>query len=176
MSLTRDRVRLAYGVARARYLFRGCTLGHRVWALGDVRVRHEGPIVLGSRVHFLEGPIASALVCHRGAHLRIGDQTGFNYGVYIEAHESVDIGARCLIASMVRITDRGPRRTAPVRIEDDVWIGHGAIIEPGVTIGKGAVVAAGSVVTTDVPPARLALGNPARVLPLDAVTAPKERR
>jgi maltose O-acetyltransferase len=146
-----------------------------VWALGNVRVRREGSIVLGDRVFFLEGPIASEIVCHRGAHVRIGDGTGFNYGVAIEAHEAIEIGARCLIASAVRITDRGARRTAPVRIEDDVWIGHGAIIEPGVTVGKGAVVSAGSVVTTDVPPGRLALGNPARMLPLETVTTPRER-
>ena len=175
MILGRDTLRRAYGIARARVLFRGCTLGHRVWALGEVRVRHEGAIVLGNQVFFLEGPIASELICHRGAHLRVGDQTGFNYGVSIEAHESVEIGARCLIASMVRITDRGARRTAPVRIEDDVWIGHGAILEPGVTIGKGAVVSAGSVVTTDVPAGRLALGNPARMLPLETVTISRER-
>lgn len=175
MSLTRDRLVRAYGIARAHYFFRGCTLGRRVWALGELRVRREGPIVLGSQVYFLEGPIPSEFICHRGAHLHVGDQTGFNYGVSIEAHEAVEIGARCLIASMVRITDRGARRTAPVRIEDDVWIGHAAILEPGVTVGKGAVVSAGSVVTTDVPPGRLALGNPARMLPLDTVTRSRER-
>lgn len=175
MSTVRERLLLVYGVARAHLLFRGCTLGPWVWALGDVRVRKGGSIVLGAKVYFLEGPIASTLVCHPGAHLRVGEQTGFNYGVSIEAHESVEIGARCLVASMVRITDRGARRSGRVRVEDDVWIGHGAILEPGITVGKGAVIAAGSVVTTDVPPGRLALGNPARMLPLEAVTLPRER-
>jgi acetyltransferase-like isoleucine patch superfamily enzyme len=49
-------------------------------------------------------------------------------------------------------------------VEDDVWIGAGAIITDGVTIGHGAVVAAGAVVTSDVPPHTVVGGIPARVL------------
>jgi acetyltransferase-like isoleucine patch superfamily enzyme len=52
----------------------------------------------------------------------------------------------------------------PVRIEDDVWIGHGAIILHGITIGEGAVVAAGSIVTRDVAPYTIVAGGPARPL------------
>ncbi len=52
----------------------------------------------------------------------------------------------------------------PVNIGDDVWIGGGATILPGVTVGKGAVVAAAAVVTKDVPPFALVAGNPARVI------------
>lgn len=48
-------------------------------------------------------------------------------------------------------------------IENDVWIGHGAFILPGVTIGTGAVVAACAVVTKDVPPYAMVAGNPARI-------------
>lgn len=60
------------------------------------------------------------------------------------------------------------RKTPPVTarlttIGNDVWIGHGAFIMPGVTIGDGAVVAAMSVVTTDVPPYAVVAGSPARV-------------
>ena len=51
-----------------------------------------------------------------------------------------------------------------VVIEDDVWVGHGAIILSGVTIGRGAIVAVGSVVTNDVPPYAVVGGNPARVI------------
>lgn len=45
-----------------------------------------------------------------------------------------------------------------------MWIGHGAIILPGITIGNGSIVGAGSVVTKDVPPWSIVVGNPARVL------------
>jgi acetyltransferase-like isoleucine patch superfamily enzyme len=51
-----------------------------------------------------------------------------------------------------------------IRVEDDVWIGSGAMIMDGVTIGKGSVVAAGAVVTRDVPPHTVVAGNPARVI------------
>jgi acetyltransferase-like isoleucine patch superfamily enzyme len=51
-----------------------------------------------------------------------------------------------------------------IRIEDDVWIGSGAIVTDGVTIGKGSVVAAGSVVTKDVAPHTVVAGSPARVI------------
>jgi acetyltransferase-like isoleucine patch superfamily enzyme len=66
--------------------------------------------------------------------------------------------------------DRGQRpilHTSPVRIDDDVWIGIGAIILKGVHIGAGARVAAGSVVTKDVPPGAHVAGNPARILTED---------
>ena len=52
----------------------------------------------------------------------------------------------------------------PITIEDNAWIGGGAILLPGVTIGKGSVVGAGSVVTRDVPQYCVAVGNPCRVI------------
>lgn len=52
----------------------------------------------------------------------------------------------------------------PIIIEDDVWIGHGAIIMTGVRIGAGAIVAAGSVVTKDVPSCVIVGGNPAKMI------------
>jgi acetyltransferase-like isoleucine patch superfamily enzyme len=51
-----------------------------------------------------------------------------------------------------------------ITIEDDVWVGAGAIVTDGVTVGRGAVIAAGAVVTADVPPHTVAGGVPARVL------------
>jgi maltose O-acetyltransferase len=59
---------------------------------------------------------------------------------------------------------QGIKEFQPVRIEDDVWIGARAIILPGLRIGKGAIIGAGSVVTRDVPPYAICVGNPARVL------------
>ena len=54
--------------------------------------------------------------------------------------------------------------TLPISIEDDVWVGTGAIILPGVTIGEKSIVGAGSVIREDVPPYSVVAGVPARVI------------
>lgn len=51
----------------------------------------------------------------------------------------------------------------PIFIEDDCWIGGNVVILPGVRIGKGSTIGAGSVVTADIPPYSVAVGNPCRV-------------
>lgn len=53
---------------------------------------------------------------------------------------------------------------APIMIEDDCWIGANTVITAGVTIGKHSVVAAGAVVTKNIPPYSVAVGNPSRVI------------
>jgi acetyltransferase-like isoleucine patch superfamily enzyme len=57
-----------------------------------------------------------------------------------------------------------PVSTAPIFIEDDSWIGANAVVTAGVTIGKHCVIAAGAIVTKDIPPYSIAVGNPARVI------------
>lgn len=64
----------------------------------------------------------------------------------------------------------------PVVIEDDCFIGHGAIILMGVTVGRGSIVGAGSVVTSDVPPGSVVAGNPARVIHSVDVLLQKRRQ
>ena len=155
------------GLVRARWMFRGCERGRSVRAEGVVKVDNRGRVALGDRVTFLGGMIPSELICHPGGELIIGSGTLFNYGASLEAHRSIRIGARCMLASFVRIADRSGHRVEPIIVGDDVWIAHGAIIEPGVTIGDGSVVAAGAVVVTSVPPGRMAIGNPARSMILD---------
>lgn len=59
---------------------------------------------------------------------------------------------------------RVPTALVHTKIENDVWIGHGAIVMPGVTIGTGAIIAAGSVVTKDVAPYAIYGGNPAKFI------------
>jgi galactoside O-acetyltransferase len=83
------------------------------------------------------------------------------------------IGDRVLIAAGAAVVTTGhpvapPRwnRTieAPIVIQDDVWIGAGAIVLPGVTVGTGSVIAAGAVVSHDVPPMTVVGGVPARII------------
>jgi acetyltransferase-like isoleucine patch superfamily enzyme len=164
------RAERALALVRARWLFRGLrAVGSNVAAYGPLVVKHEGPIHLGDRLTFAGGMMPSTLTTHPGARLVIGDDTQFNYGVSLEAWESVTVGARCMFASFVRVSDRDGHRTAPIVIEDDVWVAHGAIIMPGVRVGARSVVSAGSIVTQDVPPDSLAMGNPARNMSLELV-------
>lgn len=57
-----------------------------------------------------------------------------------------------------------PKIYGPITIEEDVWIGTGVIILPGITIGKCSIIGSGSIVTRDIPPFSVAVGNPARVI------------
>lgn len=166
------RLRRLAQFARARVLLRSGRLGRRVAATGRVVVHNEGRLTVGNNVTFVGGIVPTEIVCLPGAEVSIGAGAMLNYGVSLEAHESIRLGDRCMLGSFVRIADRGPLREGPVRIGDDVWIAHGAVIEPGVTIGEGSVVAAGSVVTGNVPPHSMAIGNPARTMTLD-VFAPR---
>lgn len=113
------------------------------------------------------------VVIYAPEQIEFGDRVDVGEFTHIRANGGVRIGNRVLIAANVTITSRGhsvdlPRwgvaADAPVTIEDDVWIGAGAIVLPGVTIGKGAVIAAGAVVTADVPPFTVAGGVPAKTI------------
>jgi acetyltransferase-like isoleucine patch superfamily enzyme len=120
---------------------------------------------------------------HLGCHLwsyspRQVRRSGFRLGAYsrvnrnccLDVRGGLDIGDNVSISPDVRIltathgvNDPGFRvETRPVTIEDNVWIGTGAMILPGVTVGRGGVVAAGAVVTRDVPPLAIVAGVPAR--------------
>jgi len=105
--------------------------------------------------------------------LEFGDRVDVGEFTHIRANGGVRIGSGVLIAANVTIASREhpielPRwsvtRDAPIVIEDDVWIGAGAIVLPGVTVGRGSIVAAGAVVTADVPPFTLAGGVPAKTI------------
>jgi acetyltransferase-like isoleucine patch superfamily enzyme len=62
------------------------------------------------------------------------------------------------------IIDQGHLDSRPVTIKAGSWVGANCVILPGVTIGENAVVGASSVVTRDIPPRTLAVGNPAKVI------------
>ena len=168
-----ERIGRAFGVLRAHLIFRGCECGELVNVQGPVQVERRGRIVIGDRVQFERGMIATELVCEQDAELMIGAETGFNYGVSLRASRSIRIGKRCMIASMVHIRDEDRERVAPIVIGDDVWIAHGAMIEPGVTIGEGSVISTGSVVVTDVPAHSIAIGNPATCMPISIMRGAK---
>ncbi len=134
------------GGVRAQMLFRGAEIGRHVEAPGRLRVVKEGRMCIGDNVIFQGGMIVSELVCHAGGELIIGANCAFNYGFVIDCRESVRIGERCLFGSMTLLRDSDMTRHGPIVIEDDVWVAHGAVIEPGVHIGAGLIVSAGSVV------------------------------
>jgi acetyltransferase-like isoleucine patch superfamily enzyme len=107
----------------------------------------------------------------------IGDHVGI--GAYCEFGCDIRIGQHVLIASHCGFLSRdahtydspgttmfeGPRSDRQgIVVEDDVWIGFGAIVLSGVTIGRGSVIAAGAVVIEDVPPYSIVAGNPGRVV------------
>ena len=114
-----------------------------------------------------------------GATMTLGKGTYLNRGVNVVCDREVRIGANCAISWDVVIMDTdqhlrdgvgGP--PVPVVLEDDVWVGCRAIILKGVTIGRGAVIGAGAVVTRDVPPFSVAVGQPARVVRVLAAPSP----
>jgi acetyltransferase-like isoleucine patch superfamily enzyme len=113
------------------------------------------------------------------AFLRIGDGTYIGEMNNLRAGDgSITIGSRCLVSQMVSIiaANHGADAAAPiggqpmdrrkrdVLIGDDVWIGCGSQVLPGVTIGTGAIVGAGSLVNKDVPGMAIVGGNPARLI------------
>ena len=124
------------------------------------------------------------LVVNYGYQVSIGDQSLINTGVTIVDCATVTIGDRVLVAPGVHLitaehpVEAAPRALAhtrgrPVVLEDDTWIGAGAIVLPGVTVGARSVVAAGAVVTRDVPADVVVAGTPARVLrSIDQSAAP----
>ena len=110
-----------------------------------------------------------------GEHLTIGARTFVNFGLVALDVAPIAIGDDCQLGPNVQLltayhpTEPEPRRAkleaaAPITIGDNVWLGGGVIVLPGVTIGDDSVVGAGSVVTKDVPAGVLAVGNPARVV------------
>lgn len=105
--------------------------------------------------------------------LSLGSSVDIGEFVVLRASGGLRIGDRVLIAAHAVVTTRGhpddPPRfgrvvDAPIVIEDDVWIGAGAVVLPGVTVGRGAIVGAGAVVTQDVLPLTVVGGVPARVI------------
>lgn len=156
-------------------------LRRRLKALGaspvlgeDVEIMGGGNISIGARFAILRNGILRA---HAGGGLRIGDDVSLNTGVFIDAAGGgcIEIGDGALIGPNVimRASNHSfddpsrPMREqghSPGRIvlKEDVWLGAGAVVVPGVTIGEHAIVGAGAVVTRDVEPWTIVGGVPAK--------------
>ena len=107
-------------------------------------------------------------------HIKIGNYCLICPGVRIGAATEIVIGDSCMMAQGAYITDsdwhglydrsQPVGQTAPVRIGNNAWIGDSAIVCKGVTIGDNSIIGAGSIVTKDIPPNVIAVGNPAVVI------------
>lgn len=110
-----------------------------------------------------------------GKHVRLGNYVYANFNLTLVDDGYIDIGDNVMFAPNVTVItathpvlpalrEKGLQFNVDVKICNNVWIGAGAIIMPGITVGENSVVGAGSVVTKDVPPNTVVVGNPARVL------------
>ncbi|WP_129633676.1 acyltransferase [Candidatus Oscillochloris fontis] len=163
-------------VLRARWYLRDATLlGWRVRLWGRATVDNQGSMRIGNRVRLVSTIVPLELATGKQGLLEIGESTFINYGCSIAATQFVRIGPCCNIGTYVIMMDNDfhriePERreemppSAPIILEENVWLGARVIVLRGVTIGAGSVVAAGSVVTRDIPPRSLAAGLPARVI------------
>lgn len=121
---------------------------------------------------YIEPPLHSSWA---GYHTHLGKNVYANFNLTLVDDTHIYIGDYTMIGPNVTIATAGHpilpslREKAlqfnmPVHIGKNVWIGAGAVILPGVTIGDNSVIGAGSIVTKDIPPQVLAVGNPCRVL------------
>lgn len=110
-----------------------------------------------------------------GSNVRIGARTFVNYNLTALDVATITIGEDCQIGPKVQLLtpthplEPDPRRdkleaAQPITVGDNVWLGGGVIVCPGVTIGENSVIGAGAVVTRDIPANVLAVGNPARII------------
>ena len=123
--------------------------------------------------------IEPAFHCDYGFNIHMGKGFYANHGCVFLDCAPITIGDDCMLGPRVTLTTathplQARRRcgldgepalesAAPITIGDQVWIGTGAVVNPGVTIGDRAVIASGAVVTRDVPPDALVAGVPATV-------------
>lgn len=121
------------------------------------------------------GMVRPPLFVDLGHNLHIGARTFVNFHLTALDVARITIGDDCQIGPNVQLLtpthpiDPQPRRdkveaAKPITIGDNVWLGGGVIVCPGVTIGENSVIGAGSVVTRDIPANVVAVGNPARVI------------
>ncbi|MBL0887162.1 sugar O-acetyltransferase [Myceligenerans indicum] len=141
----------------------------------------QDPVAAQSRLAELFGAIGQDAFVRApvhvdyGSRITIGPRTFINMGLTALDVAPITIGADCQIGPHVQLLtpthpiDPQPRRdkleaARPITIGDNVWLGGGVIVCPGVTIGDNSVIGAGAVVTRDIPAGVVAVGNPARTV------------
>lgn len=113
--------------------------------------------------------------CENGFNIHFHGLAVINYNVVMLDTSPINIGAGAFIAPGVCLAcsghslvaeerNHGVGTSAPITLEDNVWIGANATVCGGVTIGEGSVIGAGSVVIRDIPAGVVAAGNPCRVI------------
>ncbi len=135
-----------------------------------LRIMGGGKIIIEGDFHLFDG--ASVFVGPGATLLVHGGWSFLNTNATLNCHERIEIGRGCAISDNVCIADSDSHiidnneagMTAPIVIEDHVWIAKNVTVLKGVTIGEGAIIGAGSVVTKSIPAHCLAVGNPARVI------------
>jgi maltose O-acetyltransferase len=121
-----------------------------------------------------DAQIRPPLYCDYGYQIRVGARTFINFGLValdvatITIGQDVQIGPNVQLLTPTHPVQAGARRAKweaakAITIADNVWLGGGVIVLPGVSIGENTVVGAGAVVTRDLPANAVAVGNPARV-------------
>lgn len=158
---------------RLKLWLEGVTIGKHLIAEGGVDVLYGTKVILGNHIRLGKDVYLGAFSSGR---LKIGSHSYIGRYSIILAYESVEIGNDCQIAPGCHITDvnhsialgslirEQDLVSKPVRIGNDVWLGAGCSILPGVTINDGVVVGARSVVTDDVPEGAIVVGAPAKII------------
>jgi acetyltransferase-like isoleucine patch superfamily enzyme/acyl carrier protein len=183
--VTRDRAKLPAYVIRRKamtylealalspFYLRHCTkVGKRARTRGMPFIENLGRIEIGDDFNFVSLFVRSHLVTGHQGLLEIGNTVNINFGAAISAHEHVKIGDRVRMGPYAIVMDsdyhaardRGEKPTAPIIIEDDVWLAGRVSVLRGSRIGRGSVITAGSVVSGEIPPGVIAGGVPARVI------------
>jgi maltose O-acetyltransferase len=113
--------------------------------------------------------------CDYGENIALGDGVYMNLGCVLLDCANIRLGRGVLVGPCVQFYAahhpisaaeriKGLELASPIAVGDNVWLGGGSILCPGVTIGAHSTIGAGSVVTGDIPPDVLAVGNPCRVI------------
>lgn len=146
------------------------TIGDDCFIADNVLISARKKVVIGkgTRIHEFSSM--------QGCEISLGEDVWVSKFCFIIGAD-ISVGDRSILAPFVQILDTehyidpvtgqitmGAGETAPVKIEENAWLGNGAKVMKGVSIGRGSIVGAGAVVTKDIPPGMVAVGVPAKTI------------